>query len=60
MLFTKSHNTKEREHVCLQVKRIFPAVKLCPQTPRTDQREKGDAAIPGGTQNTYFSLSPPP
>ena len=31
---------------CL-VKRIFHAVKLCPQTPPIDKREIGDAAIPG-------------
>ena len=29
----QSHNTKWREHVCLPVKRIFPTVKLLPQTP---------------------------
>ena len=38
---------KTREHVCLPVKRIFPAVKLRPQTPPIDKREIGDAAIPG-------------
>ena len=37
-----------------------PAVKLRPQTPPIDKREIGDAAIPGGTQSTYFSLSPAP
>ena len=29
------------------VKKIFPAVKLRPQTPPIDKREIGDAAIPG-------------
>ena len=29
------------------MKRIFPAVKLRPQTPPIDKREIGDAAIPG-------------
>ena len=42
------------------MKRIFPAVKLRTQTPHIDKREIGDAAIPGGKQNTYFSLNPPP
>ena len=28
------------------MKRIFPAVKLRPQTPRIDKKETGDAAIP--------------
>ena len=30
---SQSHDTKKREHVCLPGKRIFPAVKLRPQTP---------------------------
>ena len=47
MLNAQSHNTKKREHICLPVKRIFPAVKLRPQTPPIDKREIGDAAIPG-------------
>ena len=38
---------KYREHVCLPVKRIFPAVKLRPQTPPIDKRKIRDAAIPG-------------
>ena len=46
-LVTQNHNTKKREHVCLPVKRIFPAVKLRPQTPPLDKKEIGDAAIPG-------------
>ena len=34
-------------HVCLSVKRIFPAVKLRPHSPPIDKREIGDAAVPG-------------
>ena len=41
------------------MKRIFPAVKLRPQTPPIDKREIGNAAIPWGRQNIYLSLSPP-
>ena len=54
----------QRKHVCLLVKRIFPAVKLRTQTPPIDKREIGDAAIPG-ERRTYSSpsalpLPPPP
>ena len=46
ILCSQSHNARYREHVCLPVKRIFPAVKLRPQTPPIDKREIGHAAIP--------------
>ena len=54
----QSHNNKLREHVCLPVKRIFPAVKLRPQTPPIEKREIGDAAIPG-ERRIHTSLSAP-
>ena len=60
----QSHNTKQRKHVCPPVKRIFPAVKLRPQTPPIediDKREIGDAAIPGECRiHTSPSAPPPP
>ena len=58
---SQSHNTIKRKQVCLPVKRIFPAVKLRPQTPRPpiDKREIGDAAI-GGERRIHTSPSPPP
>ena len=40
------------------MKRIFPAVKLRPQTPPIDKREIGDAAIPG-ERRIHTSLIPP-
>ena len=54
---TQSHNTKWREHVCLPVKRIFPAVKLCPDSScaTVDKRMIGGYAIPG-----EFPLNPSP
>ena len=57
-----SHNAKYREYVCLSVKRIFPAVKLRPQTPPTDKREIGDAAIPGERRihTSPSAPNPPP
>ena len=43
------------------MKRIFPAVKLRPQTPPIDKREIGDAAIPGEHRiHTSPSAPPPP
>ena len=43
------------------MKRIFPAVKLRPQTPPIDEREIGDAAIPRERRiHTSPSASPPP
>ena len=43
------------------MKRIFPAVELRPQTPPTDKREIGDAAIPGERRiHTSPSAPPPP
>ena len=56
----QSHNTKLREHVCLPGKRIFPAIKLRPQTPPIDKRELGDAAIPGERRIHTSSSAPPP
>ena len=44
-------------HVCLPVKRNFPAVKLRPQNPPIDKREIGDAAIPGKAE--YILLPQP-
>ena len=51
-----------REHVCLPVKRIFPAVKLCPQTPPIDKKEIGDATIPGERRihTSPSATNPPP
>ena len=40
------------------MKRIFPAVKLRPQTPPIDKREIGDAAI-GGERRTHTPPSAP-
>ena len=45
----------------LPVKKIFPAVKLRPQTSHIDKREIGDAAIPGEIKiHTSPSAPPPP
>ena len=41
------------------MKRIFPAVKIRPQTPPIDKREIGDAAIPG-ERRIHTSPSSPP
>ena len=46
----------KREHVCLPPKRIFPAIKLHPQTPPIDKREIGDAAIPFPGNAEYIIL----
>ena len=41
--------------------KIFPSVKLRPQTPPIDKREIGDAAIPGERRiHTSLSAPPPP
>ena len=57
MFKAQSHNTNYREHVCRSVKRIFPTIKLRPQTPPVratiDKRAIGDAAIP-----KEFTLGP--
>ena len=42
------------------MKRIFPAVKLRPQTPPMDKREIGNAAIPGELRMHTFPSAPPP
>ena len=42
------------------MKRIFPAIKLRPQTPPIDKREIGDAAIPGERRIHTSSSAPPP
>ena len=57
----QSHNTKEREHVCLLVRRIiFSAIKPLPKTRPIDKREIGDAVIPGKCRIHTSPLAPPP
>ena len=48
------------KHVYIPVKRIFPAVKLCLQTPPIDKREIGDAAFPENAEYTLLPQPPPP
>ena len=50
--------TKQKEHVCLPVKRIFSFVKRRPQTPPIDKREIGYTAI-SGERRIYTSPSAP-
>ena len=56
---SQSHNTKQREHVCLPMKRIFPAFKFRPQTPPIDKGELGDTAIIPGKCRMHTSPSGP-
>ena len=42
------------------MKKIFPAVKLRPQTPPIDKREIGDAAIPEERRIYTSPTAPPP
>ena len=54
--------TKQREHVCLPVKRIFSSVKRRPPTPPKDKSEIGYTAISGERRihSSPSETSPPP